>query len=84
MRDRLLDRQHDVPRILVEDPAVKGLRLHAFVKLASVQKVLGIGAAQSYRVHEVVSDRWYDWRGARNYVELDPTLEPAQVFVLHR
>jgi starch synthase (maltosyl-transferring) len=45
---------------------------------------LGIGAAQSYRVHEVVSDRWYDWRGARNYVELDPTLEPAQVFVLHR
>jgi len=45
---------------------------------------VGIGAAQSYRVHEVVSDQWYDWRGARNYVELDPTLEPAQVFVLHR
>jgi starch synthase (maltosyl-transferring) len=45
---------------------------------------LGIGAAQSYRVHELVSDQWYDWRGARNYVELDPTVEPAQVFVLHR
>jgi starch synthase (maltosyl-transferring) len=45
---------------------------------------LGIGAEQSYRVHELLSDRWYDWRGARSYVELDPTVEPAQVFVFHR
>ena len=45
---------------------------------------LGIGAGQAYRVHELVSDRWYDWRGARNYVELHPTVEPAQIFVLHR
>ena len=45
---------------------------------------LGIGAGQSYRVHELVSDRWYDWRGARNYVELHPNVEPAQVFILHR
>jgi hypothetical protein len=35
-------------------------------------------------VHEVISDRWYEWSGARNYVELHPTVEPAQVFVLHR
>ncbi len=45
---------------------------------------LGIGPAQTYRVHEVISDRWYEWSGARNYVELHPTVEPAQVFVLHR
>ena len=45
---------------------------------------LGIGASQSYRVHELIGDRWYDWRGARNYVELHPHVEPAQVFVLHR
>jgi starch synthase (maltosyl-transferring) len=45
---------------------------------------LGIGAAQSYRVHELVSDAWYEWRGARNYVELHPNVEPAQIFVLHR
>ena len=45
---------------------------------------LGIGATQTYRVHEMISDRWYEWRGSRNYVELHPTIEPAQVFVLHR
>ena len=45
---------------------------------------LGIGSGQGYRVHELVSDRWYDWRGARNYVELHPNVEPAQIFVLHR
>ena len=45
---------------------------------------LGIGDAQSYRVHELIGDRWYDWRGARNYVELHPNVEPAQIFVLHR
>ena len=44
---------------------------------------LGIGDAQSYRVHELIGDRWYDWRGARNYVELHPNVEPAQIFVLH-
>ena len=45
---------------------------------------LGIGEAQSYRVHELVSDQWYEWSGARNYVELNPSVEPAQIFVLHR
>ena len=45
---------------------------------------LGIGAAQTYRVHELVGDAWYEWRGARNYVELHPNVEPAQIFVVHR
>ena len=45
---------------------------------------LGIGAQQTYRMHELVSDRWYDWRGPRGYVELDPAIEPAQIFVLQR
>jgi starch synthase (maltosyl-transferring) len=45
---------------------------------------LGIGPAQPYRVHELISDRWYEWSGARNYVELHPSVEPAQIFVLHR
>ena len=45
---------------------------------------LGIGESQSYRVHELIGDRWYEWRGARNFVELHPNVEPAQVFVLHR
>jgi starch synthase (maltosyl-transferring) len=44
---------------------------------------LGIDAAQSYRVHELVGDQWYEWTGARNYVELHPNVEPAQIFVVH-
>ena len=45
---------------------------------------LGIDRQQTYRMHELVSDRWYDWRGPRGYVELDPQVEPAQIFVLQR
>jgi starch synthase (maltosyl-transferring) len=45
---------------------------------------IGIGAAQTYRVHELIGDQWYEWRGARNYVELHPDVEPAQIFVVHR
>jgi len=45
---------------------------------------LGIGTAQTYRVHELLRDRWYEWRGARNYVELHPSVEPTQIYVLHR
>jgi starch synthase (maltosyl-transferring) len=45
---------------------------------------LGIEPHQAYRMHELVSDRWYEWRGPRGYVELDPEVEPAQIFVLQR
>ena len=41
-------------------------------------------AAGATAMHELVSDRWYEWRGARDYVELDPDVEPAQIFVLQR
>ena len=45
---------------------------------------LGIGADQPYRMHELLSDRWFEWRGPRGYVELHPEVDPAQIFVLHR
>ena len=45
---------------------------------------LGIEPHQTYRMHELISDRWYEWRGPRGYVELDPEVEPAQIFVLQR
>jgi starch synthase (maltosyl-transferring) len=45
---------------------------------------LGIDWQQSYHMHELISDRWYEWQGARGYVELDPETEPAQIFVLQR
>jgi starch synthase (maltosyl-transferring) len=64
------------------------VNLDPFATHASVVDVpigdLGIGDGQTYRVHELVANQWYDWRGARNYVELNPSVEPAQIFVLHR
>jgi starch synthase (maltosyl-transferring) len=45
---------------------------------------LGLGADQPYRMHELCSDAWYEWRGPRGYVVLDPAVDPAQIFVLHR
>ena len=64
------------------------VNLDPFATHASVVDVpigeLGIGDGQTYRVHELVGNQWYDWRGARNYVELNPSVEPAQIFVLHR
>ncbi len=45
---------------------------------------LGIGPDQPYRMHEVLSDRWFEWRGPRGYVELQPEVDLAQIFVLHR
>jgi starch synthase (maltosyl-transferring) len=64
------------------------VNLDPFATHASVVDVpigeLGIGDGQTYRVHELVANQSYDWRGARNYVELNPSVEPAQIFVLHR
>ncbi len=45
---------------------------------------LGLGPDQPYRMHELLSDRWFEWRGPRGYVELHPDVDPAQIFVLHR
>jgi hypothetical protein len=35
-------------------------------------------------MHELLSDRWYAWRGPRGYVELAPEADPVQIFSLHR
>jgi starch synthase (maltosyl-transferring) len=45
---------------------------------------LGIDPQQAYTMHELISDRRYEWRGPRGYVELNPETEPAQIFVLQR
>jgi starch synthase (maltosyl-transferring) len=45
---------------------------------------LGIAPDQPYRMHELLSDVAYEWRGPRGYVELDPQRDPAQIFVLRR
>jgi starch synthase (maltosyl-transferring) len=45
---------------------------------------LGIGEGQPYRMRELITDREYEWRGPRGYVDLHPDVEPAQIFVLER
>jgi starch synthase (maltosyl-transferring) len=43
-----------------------------------------IDATQSYQVHDLLGGARYLWNGARNYVELDPQVQPAHVFRLRR
>ena len=37
-----------------------------------------------YQVHELLFDNRFLWQGCRNYVRLDPTESPAQIFLLRR
>ena len=37
-----------------------------------------------YQVHDLLSDARYVWHGQRNYVELDPEIQPAHVFRVRR
>jgi starch synthase (maltosyl-transferring) len=37
-----------------------------------------------YQVHDLLNDSRYIWRGGRNYVELDPEIQPAHVLLVHR
>ena len=39
-----------------------------------------IESDRPYQVHDLVSDQRYQWRGARNFVMLDPQRMPAHVF----
>ncbi|HJX25465.1 MAG TPA: alpha-1,4-glucan--maltose-1-phosphate maltosyltransferase [Chthoniobacterales bacterium] len=37
-----------------------------------------------YQVHDLISDARYAWHGRRNYVELDPEIQPAHIFRVRR
>lgn len=37
-----------------------------------------------YQVHDLISDARYTWNGRRNYVELDPEIQPAHIFRIRR
>ena len=45
---------------------------------------LGIGHDQSYQVHDLLTDQRYLWKGSQNYVELNPNVEPAHVFLIRK
>ena len=44
----------------------------------------GLPADKPYQMHDLLADRHFIWRGARNYVELDPRILPAHIFRLRR
>jgi starch synthase (maltosyl-transferring) len=45
---------------------------------------LGLRPDETYQLHELITDRRFFWRGAKNYVRLDPENESAHIFKLLR
>ena len=45
---------------------------------------LGIGANAVYEVEDLLDGAIYSWRGAWNYVRLDPEERMAHIFVIRR
>jgi len=45
---------------------------------------LGVRPGETFQVHDVLSDTRFHWSSSRVYVELDPNLLPASVFVVRR
>jgi starch synthase (maltosyl-transferring) len=43
---------------------------------------MGLDEEQPYVVHDVLTGARYTWRGVRNYVRLDPAVEPGHVFLI--
>ncbi len=54
-------------------------RQSGFVTLGDTVPVQGDGL---YQVHDLLGGARYLWQGLRNYVELDPQVTPAHIFVL--
>jgi starch synthase (maltosyl-transferring) len=45
----------------------------------------GIPPDQQYQVHDLIADARYSWRNWKNYVELNPFVQPAHIFrIQHR
>lgn len=43
---------------------------------------LDLDPDQPFRVHDLLTDQGYDWRGGRNFVRLDPAEMPAHLFAV--
>jgi len=55
---------------------------HSFVDVPIEQ--FGQMESDEYTVQDLLSGATYTWRGQRNYVELDPEIQPAHVFLVRR
>jgi starch synthase (maltosyl-transferring) len=47
-------------------------------------ETLGLDPQQSFQVHDLLSDARYLWQGLRNFVELNPQIVPAHIFIVRR
>jgi starch synthase (maltosyl-transferring) len=47
-------------------------------------RALGVGPDEAFQVHDVLADARYRWQGPRAFVELDPGVMPASIFVVRR
>jgi starch synthase (maltosyl-transferring) len=45
---------------------------------------LGIGEDEAYEVHDLLTDQRWTWRGAHNWVRLDPRVWPAHILRVNR
>jgi starch synthase (maltosyl-transferring) len=55
---------------------------HSFIEVPIDQ--FGTMEGDAYQVHDLLSEARYIWHGRRNYVELDPEIQPAHVFRIRR
>jgi len=55
---------------------------HSFVDVPIDQ--FGQMESDVYQVQDLLSGAIYTWRGRRNYVELDPQIQPAHIFRVRR
>jgi starch synthase (maltosyl-transferring) len=55
---------------------------HSYVDVPVDQ--FGQMETDAYEVHDLLSDARHIWRGRRNYVELDPQIQPAHIFRVRR
>ena len=44
----------------------------------------GISEGQNYEVHDLLTDNRYWWNGSNNYVELNPEVGVAHVFLIKK
>jgi len=73
------DRQNVIVTVVNLDPHHR----HAgWVTLDLVS--LGLVAETPYQMHDLLTGERYLWHGARNYVELDPHVMPAHIFLVRR
>ncbi len=47
-------------------------------------EALGLDPAQPFQVHDLLTEARYSWHGPRNYVELNPHVVPAHIFLVRR